>query len=79
MSFCRFRHAAAHIFFVLFFFIKMMRCMSYMHRYVQLYLTTKETWHILCVIFLEVNEYDAHLSFQCVKLNKGKLRCTEII
>ena len=26
-----------------------------------LYLTTKETWHILCVSFWVVNEYDAHL------------------
>ena len=44
----------------------------------QIYLTTKETWHILCVKCLVVNEYDAHLSFHCVKLNKGRLRCTEI-
>ena len=29
--------------------------------------------------FLVVNEYDAHLSFHCVQLNKGRLRCTEII
>ena len=45
----------------------------------KLYLTTKETGHILCVNFLGVNEYDAHLSFNCEKLNKGGLRCTEII
>ena len=45
----------------------------------QIYLITKETGHILCVNFLIVNEYDAHLSFHCVKLNKGRLRCTEII
>ena len=25
---------------------------------------------------LVVNECDAHLSFHCVKLNKGRLRCT---
>ena len=31
------------------------------------------------VIFLVVNEYDAHLSFLCVKLIYGRLRCTEII
>ena len=43
------------------------------------YLTTKETWHILCVNILVVNEYDAHLSFHCVKLNKGSRRCSEII
>ena len=29
--------------------------------------------------FLVVNEYDVHLYFHCVKLNKGRLRCTEII
>ena len=29
--------------------------------------------------FLVVNECDAHLSFHCVKSNKGRLRCTEII
>ena len=44
-----------------------------------LYLTTKETRHILCVNFLVVNEYDAHLSFHCIKLNKDRLRCSEII
>ena len=45
----------------------------------ELYLTTKETRDILCVNFLVVDEYDAHLSFHCVKLNKDRLRCTEII
>ena len=44
-----------------------------------LYLTAKKTLHILYVNFLIVNEYDAHLSFHCVKLYKGRLRCTEII
>ena len=34
-------------------------CKSMVH------LTTKETLHILCVNFLAVNEYDAHLTF-CV-------------
>ena len=33
----------------------------------------------MCVNFLVVNEYGAHLSVHCVKLNKGRLRCTEII
>ena len=42
------------------------------------YLTTKETWHTLYVNF-QVNEYDAHLSFHCVKLNNGRLRCIVII
>ena len=37
---------------------------------IDIYLTTKETWHILCVKILVVNEYDAHLSFHCVKLTK---------
>ena len=32
----------------------------------------------MCQFFV-VNEYDAHLSFHCVQLNKGRLRCTEII
>ena len=45
----------------------------------KIYLTTKETWHILCVNVLVVNEYDVYVSFHCVKLNKGRLRCTEII
>ena len=40
---------------------------------------SKETLCILCVHFWVVNEYVAHLTFQCVKLNKGRLRCTEII
>ena len=44
-----------------------------------IYWTTKETWHILFVNFLVVNEYNAHLPFHYVKLNNGKLRCTEII
>ena len=43
------------------------------------YLSTKETWHILCVHFLVVNEYNAHLSSHCVKLNKSRQKCTEII
>ena len=34
--------------------------------------------HTVCQV-LVVNEYDAHLAFHCVKLNKGRLRCTEII
>ena len=50
-----------------------------MYIFSYLYLTTKETWHILYVNFLVVNEYDAHFCFHCVKLNNGKLRCTEII
>ena len=29
--------------------------------------------------FLVVDKYDAHLSFHWVKLNKGRLNCTEII
>ena len=41
-----------------------------------IYLTTKETCHMPCVIFLAVNECDAHLSFHCVKVYKGRLRCT---
>ena len=40
---------------------------------------TKETRHILCVNFLVVNECDAHLFLHWVKLNKGRLRCIEII
>ena len=47
--------------------------------YDDIYLTTKETWHILCVNFLVINEYDAHLSFHCVKLNKFRRRCIRFI
>ena len=45
----------------------------------KIYLTIKETWHVLCVNFLVVNEYDVHLSFHCIKLNKDRPRSTEII
>ena len=34
---------------------------------------------ILCANFLVVNKYNAHVSFPWVKLNKDRLRCTEII
>ena len=50
-----------------------------MYLTIHIYLTTKETWHILYVNFLVLNEYDAHLSFHSVKLNNDRLRCTGII
>ena len=42
--------------------------------YDYLYLTTPTVCQ-----YLVVNQYDAHLSFHCVKLNKCRLRCTKII
>ena len=40
-----------------------------------IYLTAKETWHLLFVNFTVLNKLVDLLFFQCVKLNYGRLRC----
>ena len=42
-----------------------------------IYLTTKETWHLVFVNILVLNEITVHLYSLCLNLNYRSLRCIE--
>ena len=42
-----------------------------------IYLTTKETWHLVFINILALNEITVHLYFPCLGLNYAGLRCIE--
>ena len=42
-----------------------------------IYWTTKETWHLVFVNILVLNEITVNFYFLCLTLNYGNLRCIE--